>query len=942
MVRKLKLGLCATAAVASAVWAGAAVAADAPSSGANNSVSEVVVTGSLVIRDGTKAPTPMTVVTPEILEVTSHTNVADFLREMPQFQQSTSPLSLSLNYFNVGQNFVNLRGLGTNRNLVLLDGRRFVPTTGSGNVDINLFPQQLIQSVDIVTGGTSAAYGSDAIAGVVNFVLDTKFNGIKGEVQYGQTEIGDGKNYKADLVAGGGFAEGRGHLEVSLQYARNEGVLGNNWVDPTDRTFLNTPQVRVANPAVTASNPASVTNPRYIILPNARIAQVSYTGVIQSGPFANQTFTSDGTLTAYNQGTGRSGIYASGGDGWNYARGISPEGASIFSNLFLHGSYDLTSNVSAYFEASAGRTHGSIPNYQFMTLASLPSGVPVRIDNPFLSAATVTKMTAAGVTSLPVGVVLSNLPLRTADNTSDTQRAVVGLKGNFGKTWTWDAYYQYGENVLETNQYNDTNLNPFLLAADAVRNASGQIVCRSTLTSPTNGCVPINIIGNPAAPSAAALAYIEGTEIAHTHSTQDVFEAKISGEPFSTWAGPVGVGAGIGYRKDTISRFVDPVSIAPNPLTGQPTGAWISGNQLPFSGENAVKEIFGETLIPLLKDAPLAHSLDLNGAIRYTNYDLSGGVTTWKIGGSWQPVEDLRFRATRSRDIRAPTLTELFIPGVTSAATVTDRGLTPPATYLPQTVSLGNPNLTPEHGDTWTAGVVYQPNWAREWTFSLDYFDIKIEDAIVQSSAQIVVDQCLAGATAFCADIDRDPVTHRITQIRARFANLASLKTHGWDVEVGYSKDLSDLNRSWDGRVDLRLVGTYQPAYLSKPPGGIEQNLAGGGNQPDKRAVFTGIYTRGPLTLGLQTQWIGSQKIDPTLSDVDLADNKYKAYWYTDLSARYRFEAAGGHYEVFGVIQNLFQPDPPLNISGFSSLSYNGAVYDGLGRSYRMGLKFQY
>lgn len=902
---------------------------------------DIIVTGSRTIRDGSKAPTPVTVVGSELLEGTAPANISDALLEMPQFRSSQSTRSTGLISTTVGQNFLNLRALGTQRGLVLLDGRRFVNANTTGGVDINLFPQALVSRVDVVTGGASAAYGSDAVAGVTNFILDTRFEGLKVEAQYGLTDEGDGDNYKLSAAFGGTFADGRGRIIAAVEYADSDGIVGTPYTLDKKHPIRNHAQVRIPNPAVTAANPASASNPRFIIIDNAQIASSSYTGVIQSGPFANRTFSPDGSIIAYNPGSPRSGAFGSGGDGWNPTPGTVIENPLQRGSLFVRASYDLSDSLTVFAEASAAKADSTQRAHPSYTQSTFSTGVFLASDNPYFSDATRTQLATAGLTGLRVNTVLQQLPLRIANTLSNTQRYVIGFEGKFGDGWSWNSYFQHGENNFDLRLYNNLNLPAFLLAIDAVRNPAGQIVCRSTLTNPLNGCVPINIVGNNPI-SALGQAYVTGTQATTQVTKQDVFEAQVNGSPFETWAGPVNVAFGGGYRREGTRGVADPLSTATNPVTGARTGAWGFQNTAPINGKYSLWEVFGEAEVPLATDLPFAKSLSFNGAVRYTDYKLSGGVTTWKAGLTWEVVEGVRLRATRSRDIRAGTLSELYGTPTTVPANIVDNGLATPITYVTQQVQSGNPAILPEKADTYTLGIVLQPRFLPGLLASVDYYNIDIKGGIGSLTPQQIVDQCVGGSTALCSLIARDPASNLIQSIAVQQLNLNNIKTKGIDFELGYRTSLSAISENWDGNLSLRAFASYQPDFFNIAPGATPINLAGGNTRPVWVGKFVANLDRGPIGMTIEQQWVGAQKIDPTLTDIDIArkDNRLPFYTTTDLSLRYRFDVKGANIELFGVVENLFDRDPDISWNrNFFQTPYVSEVYNGIGRAFRFGVR---
>lgn len=907
---------------------------------------EVVVTGSRAIKDGSRSPTPLTVISAVESRTFGAGNIADTLSQVPQFRASPGAGNNGPGSTYPGQSFLNLRGIGPTRTLVLVNGRRFVTTTDGRGVDANVIPQALISRVEVVTGGASAAYGSDAVSGVMNFVLDTGFNGLKGDAQYGVSDLGDDANYKASLTAGSSFLEGRAHVVLSGEFARSDGIHGHAYDPETKRPWLGEGVVRVPNPAVTAANPASLSNPKTILLSNVRLAVANYNGVIQSGPFANMQFTAAGGVIPFNPGSPRSGTNATGGDGWNFIQMQALDNPLTRNNFYGHVKFDVTPNITAFADVTSGYAHSRVRTAPSLyTQTNFTSGFPIKIDNPYLSPAFQAQMAAAGVTQVLVNVVSRQLPIRNIETYNDTKQGTVGFEGKLGKRWNWEAYYIYGENRGELNGINNTILGNFLLATDAVRNpATGQIACRSTLTNPTNGCLPVNIIGDNPIPEATRK-YFQGDMRSGSTTTLEAMEATIRGDLFTLPAGELSVAAGASWMKQALSRVSDPIAQGTNPITGRNTGGWLATNVQPVNGEISDSEFFAEAAAPLLSDLPLVKSLDVNAAIRYTDYSLSGGVTTWKIGAVYAPFDDLRLRATRSRDIRAPGISELFQGTQQLVETVIDSSLPGSPAYTVLAFLTGNDALKPEAADTLTYGAVYQPSWAPGATLSVDAYRIDIKDAISTLTSQQIFDQCQARVATACALISRDAGTGRIGSVLRPNLNSAKVKISGIDIELGYERALSDLISGVDGTLRFRMIGNYLGKYTNVTvPGAPLQHFTGGGDRPKWMANFTLGYDRGPLSLDVRTRWVGSQKKILDLTAIDLAprDNRVKDFFYTDLAARYKFEAGGSHYEVFGVVGNIFQPKPPLIPTGFAQASTNLFLYDAIGRTYKVGMRFSY
>lgn len=937
---------------------------------------QIVVTGSRIARNGAEQPTPVTLLTAEELTAAS-TTVAEALVQMPQLVQSTSLTNSSTNLGPIAN--LDLRSLGASRTLVLLNGRRLTPATTGTAPDINSLPQNLIQRVDIVTGGASAAYGSDAVSGVVNLVLDTQFEGLKGNIQGGITDRWDNGNYLASIAAGTSFGgDDRGHIVASAEYYEQSGVYtseGRRW---NQHSFLPLP-----NPAVSANNPASPTNPTFVIAPDAGLAR-TVGGTILSGPLAGIQFGEGGVPKPFENGTLRSANYMQGGDRTEtgFFNPLTPRFWRW--NAFTRASYDVLDNLTLYGEVIVSRTQNRSRSYP----ASYD--FPILSGNPFIPASIQQQMTDLNLPSITVSRI--NLdwewdpdePLYDGGNSRIDDRVeledyVVGVDGQYqigDRDFTWNAYYQRGHSTYERVVPNGPINANIWSAIDAVTVTAanqgtsnlplGSIVCYTTLSDPTNGCVPLNIFG-PGAASQGALDYIYDEIFFKQSTRQDAAAFSTQGELFDTWAGPVSVAIGAEWRKvtttvvsdelsqmlpaDYISQFTPGVRNLPAAYQTQNPGVFLFGNYQPLSGSYNVKEAFFETVIPLAEDASWARRLEVNGAIRYADYSTSGGVTTWKAGVVYEPFDGLRLRGTRSRDIRAANIIELFSSARMSPYVITDPELNNTA-YQTQTYQTGNPNLDPEKADTTTVGIVIQPGWAPGLTLSADFYDIKIEGAITTVLAQQVIDQCAAGSAEFCSFIERDPVSNAIVSLLLPNVNLAELRRRGIDFEAGYSFDLGG------GRLALRSFVNYVGKMETSTVGGAPpidragETGPGNGGLPHWLGRLTANYSNGPWSFIAQERFIGGGKYNNTYNTDAynapgqpisyINDNSMPSIFYTDLTLKYNF-GASGDMEAYFSVSNAFDKDPPI-APGLSvnMIQSNAALYDVLGRSYTAGVKFKF
>lgn len=878
---------------------------------------EIVVTATRTGRSGYEAPTPTTVLTSEAMKLAAPASLADYVNQLPALAGSTSPRNNNgtTGGGTAGSNLLNLRNLGVNRTLVMLDGRRVVPSTLTGAVDVNVLPTAMVKRVDVVTGGASAAWGSDAVAGVVNFILDDTYEGLKGETSYGISDEGDGRTFHAELTGGLAFGGGRGHAIVSAQYNKTGRVRAQ------DRDWYDGSKL-IVNPEYTAANG----KPQYIVASGVGLASATDNGLITSGPLRGTQFGPNGlaTSTPFDFGY-TAGLESLGGSaedqGGRIEVSIPTENYSVFGHL----SYQLTDSIEVFGEASYSRSEANYLSVSYNRFGNLA----ISANNAYLDPAIRNRLIAAGQTSFLMGT--SNIKFGQIEgrNVRELERYVGGIKGTLGD-WKWDAYYQHGVSRILSQAANNPITANYNRAVNAVTAANGSIVCAINADASTANddasCSPLNPFGQVAA-SDAARAYVFGTAEQNVRITQDVVSGQISGEPVSTWAGPVSVVVGAEYRKETYNATADAIS--------QGNG-FFTGNYKASDGEISVKEAFGEIVVPLLNDKPFVKDLSFNGAVRYTDYKLSGGVATWKAGLTWQISDELRLRGMRSRDIRAPNLNELFQGGQATTTAIAD-----PVTgtsYTALILLIGNQNLMPEKADTLSLGIGYRPNWLPGLSLSADYYDIKIKNAIVNLAAQNLITGCNDGNTDLCQYITRDATSNVITQVLTPGINFSRERATGIDFEATYTSNLGAGRLTLSGLanyVKRRDIDTGFTVYHYA--GTMSENTA----VPKWRGTATATYSVNGTTLNLRERFIGAGKYTKQFT---VADNHVKAAYYTDITLTHEFEDIAGKPALFFSIDNVFDQAPrvsPLVVGPVHiNVGVNGSLYDVLGRTFRAGFRF--
>jgi len=909
----------------------------------------IVVTGSR-IQGGFTAPTPVTVLGADRVQALSITNVGDALNQLPSFRATTGPATQATNGGNVGARILDLRGLGAPRTLVLVDGKRFVPSTSQGTVDVNLIPSALVRQTEVVTGGASAAYGSDAVAGVVNFILDRNFTGLKAEAIYGISERGDDES-QFFSVAGGAQIGDRLHITLAGEYENNDGLgdcYTRDWCATQTLILGNTPagtgglpgNLIIAGVNTSTVAPGGLINRSYNALGQA-------IGTAATDPLRGITFTPDGTPRDFEYGTLVGSLFMLGGEGTGRNSFISPYRMKVpVERYSLYGTatYDVSDTIKASLDMSYGKVKGEVIGNVLRDFNGSLLGF-IKRDNPFLPDAIGEAMDDAGAASILLGKADFDLGPARAVAETETYRIIAGLAGELGSRWNWDLSYQYGRTNFTQKSYNSVILANLLNATDAVSDGAGGAVCRINAdANPDNddaSCAPYNPFGEGLFSSGAA-GYVTGEGFQRTRNNQHVVALNVQGEVFDLPAGSVNLAVGGEYRRDEISGDTDPISAQ--------NGFWtLNGSSL--EGSVDVKEVYAEIGVPVLKDSALGYALDINGAIRRTDYSTTGAVTTWKLGAVYEPVDGLRLRATRSRDIRAPNLSELVGP-----RTKTSIGLTDPRDGLqtnPTVMTGSNPDLSVEKADSWTIGGVLTPRSSGalgRLRLSVDYYDIKVNDAIGTLGAQTLANRCEEGVTEYCALITRD-VNGVITQIDDIFLNSNELRTRGFDIEFQYRQPLGSA-----GDLDLTvLANVVKDLTLTDSAGAVDRAGQTGvrtGTVPgvpdyiidgmlswtldDLKLTTHGRYIPAGI---FWTNFVGPDQdgYAPTLPN-SVDNNNVPGRFYLDLSAQYTIHGGNGQqYQIFGTINNLLDKDPPI-IPGATG-GTNQILFDPIGRAFKMGVR---
>ncbi len=887
------------------VFATPASAQDAQAEQAEADVADIVITGSRISTAGFDAPTPTTVVGVAELRQAGRTDIAATLGDLPQFRMTQSATSTNT-VTNSGQSPADLRGLGAARTLVLINNRR-----GVASDDLQTVPYALVKQIDVVTGGASAAYGSGAVAGVVNIMLDDNKEGFELGLQTGISQRGDAQKYLFEGSAGVKFADGRGHFMIGGDYLKDKGIMP-----------------AIDRPLIGATGFFPGTDGKRYATGNLRESNRNETGLINTGVLAGQTFNNDGSLRPFQYGIRRAGAptLMIGGEGYHIDQFRSLSAPIERGNVFARASYDVTDTLKFWVEGGYNRVSDERVFFPDLGINQLTFSR----DNPYLNASARNALIAAGETSFTMGRALTDVALASYRFKRETFQGSIGFDGSFGDgKWRYNAFYSHGEQKQDMTLTNLTLATEFAYAIDAVAGPGGTPICRIALTNPNTACRPLNLFGSGRSDQ-AAIDYATADWNAVATTWLDNAGVSISGEPFTLWNLPVSVAAGIEYREESYSELYDANSLAGNFNT-------INGDNMAKVGNN-VKEAFAEVAVPLLVDLPFVKKLMFNGAVRVSDYSTSGSIWSWKAGGTWDVIDGLKLRATRSRDIRAPALGELFSLRSTFYTTVVDLGKTGPT---PPTVPViqytgGNPNLKPEIADTLTVGAVLSPSFLPGFNFSVDYYNIKIKNVITTLSAQEIVNGCYQqGSQGACAQIVRNSAGD-IGTINATFINVANFTNKGIDFEASYRTNLDGVGLP--GQLNVRALANYVDS-LVVDNGVVAIDGAGYlGSQtpylvPKWRGTLNVTYESERMGADLRSRYVDSGGFAPSTVLANVGDNHIDSRFYFDLGLRgYVKTGDGKRFTVYGSVQNLFDRKPALG-------AVSSPYLDLVGRYFTFGVR---
>ena len=953
---------------------------------AQDDIEQVVVSASRISIAGYSQPTPVTVVGAAQLEKAAFANISDSVRALPMV--TSPPSSNSINNGGAisgteGLNTINLRAIGSNRTLVLFDGQRVVQSALSGGVDTSTIPGVVVSRVDVVTAGASATWGSDAVAGVVNYVLNKNFDGWKANLMVGDNSQGSYRTLNMSGAYGSDVLGGRGHIILGAEFEyRPDLVLQGNLKWFSD-SFI------VSNPSYVAGTGKY----RYTVANNVGFATFTIGGLIVSSPA--------GTGASPAAANALRGIeFIQNGipqrvDFGNVTLGTISNGGSLDKNdtqvpnsfsgvphrrytFFGYAKYKLTDTINASLQLNYGNT--SAKNFG---QANYQLALTIKSDNAYIPASVRAAMTAGGISSFTMGIMeqagappnvknedfFSNaykaLGPSITTNQHQLMRGVFTLDGTIGDNWSWNAFYQHSTVRYVTHAWSNDLIARRALAQDAVtvttanRGTSGLalgvIACRSTLTAPTNGCIPYSVFGEQGITS-EALRWVAppNEDYQNTQMNQDEVAGQVQGVlPWELPAGKVAVAFGAGYRMEAAVSFADPRGF---------NAEWSTGNWTSFPSVHYITyEAFGEIDAPILKDN-IVQSLDISMAGRMTDYSTSGMVETWKLGATSQVIDDLKLRTTWSVDIRAPSLNDLYAVALQSSGTNIDPKTQ--ALVATFTNTHGNPNLEPEVARTISAGVVLSPRWIDGLQLSVDYFSINLTKALGTISNTQITNTCstnindpLCARLTFAGPIGaKGPALSTVDQYTV---NIATISTSGFDIQANYGFDF------WNGQLNLMSTDTYQDQLTQSQPGTQTNDYAGvmGGGRaplatgtPKWKGVVEASYEEGAVTATISGRWFGTGILNNQWNTGNLANQAggdpeaLDPKWmhvpltaFMDLRGNYRWN---DNISFYGAIDNALGNPPPVALMFTTSTIHPQgtytSVYDQLGRTFRIGVRASY
>lgn len=949
---------------------------------------EVLVTGSRIARPGLELASPVSVIGQEEIQFRQPGTADDLLRNLPAIRPS---VGAGVNNGSDGSSTLDLRGIGSQRTLTLLDGRRVVPFGLDGLTDTNIIPIALLERIEVLTGGASSTYGADAVAGVVNFITRRDFNGLEASATYRISERGDSARFKADVTVGGNFNEGRGNVVLSVGYTK---------ADP----LLHTKREVSAFPVSSTTG----------LFSGATAAQVTI--------FASPTNAALGVPASsfgavVDPATGRLRA-ATAADTYNTNNGTYFQTPLDRVNVYASGHYELSDAAEFYATALFNRntvatqlaSSGTFGNTYQLSLNNpyLPAGVRSQLCTARSISAAACATAAAvqggpgtpGYVEIPVVAQRRFTEYGPRGNTIESQVFQVqgGVRGDIAPGFKYDFSAQYGETTQNQTRENWGSFSKVQQALRAYRGPGGTLRCVDT----ANNCVPLNLFGPNGSITGDQLAFIDLDAIINRKVRQTVVTGSVTGDLFTSPFASSKIAFAVGgeYRKVSAASQPD----GPSQVQGEVLGT--GARTPPDFGEYSVKEVFGELVVPLIEDRPFFHSLTAEGGIRYSDYTTTGGSTTWKAGGTWEPYAGFKLRGTYQVAVRSPNIQELYqspVQGLgnltvdlcqgavtgglaalcvaTGAPAGTIGSIPAPTSGQINNTSSGNRDLDVERAKTYTLGAVIAPTTLLPgFAFNVDYFNIRIEQAITQPAQADILNGCYSATlnpsfavNAFCNLIGRNPLTGSLNGagetpgVILSYSNLGVIETAGIDFGVSQRVKLEDFGLDNAGSLSLGFNATWLDYYhFQATPNAINRDCTGyysasGCTNPRAKWRWNGRVTWGVEGFDASLLWthVSKVRLEPFLlarlaGDVPQPGGpnpttvldpfeSIDAHDYFDLSLR---AAPTENVELTLTVNNLFDKTPPLVGSGVGGTSFNSGntfptIYDPIGRSFTIGARIR-
>lgn len=906
----------------------------------------ITVTGSRIGRIGEVSPTPVTVITGEGLVDAGVINVADLLHKMPSTLVGLSPETTNNSVFANGLNNTDLRGLGSNRTLVLVNGRRFVAgAPGSAAVDLNNIPTAMIERIEISTGGASAVYGSDAIAGVVNIITKKSYEGATIDFSTSRPTQSGGEEEYISFTFGGEL--GKASFISNFSWARQKQISF------MDRDFLREGPIVVRNPRFGQPDYDRTTEPNAVFWGYGQQVLASYT---KTGSFVvagtRYTFDDAGGLKKQELGqplppltSGR--VDYIGGEGYSF-----PENSFIRTpldriNFVSNMSYEINNDNRLSVEVNLSKTDAygeSSPAFLFFG---------VRGDNPLLAQSARDLINSTPNKRVNVGYLASDFGNRKYSQDRTLARLSLGLDGNLNDNWSYDIYATTGHVQADTEWYGEMFEERFYQAVDAIT-LDGEVVCRNEIAR-AQGCLPLNVFGRGIYDS-AAYDWVSTDAIRRSSIQQHVVGASVNGDIFELPAGWMSAAFAVEYRKEKASTLPDPA---------MRSGLLFNNRSEPLSGEFDVREASVELSVPLFSELTFVKSLNFETAGRLMNYSTSGSDSAWKLGFNWEVNDELRVRVNRSKSVRAPNIGELYNPPGQTFNSITDlcatsqrNALNPkyrdnilancaaqgvPVDFEPSQewfgstrpgFIIGNPDLTNEIAKDWTVGFIYKPALIDNFSLIVDYWKFDMSNMMQSFSPTEAVRYCYQSGSLdniYCPLFERDADTFEIVNYFQKPLNTALSTTSGFDIETNYSFETSY------GRFGTRLISTYLQERSFNPTGLAEDEViqTGQSSRPKWRHRLITDYTYNDfsavLTMSHRKNTVLSNQWTPNQNNY----NDIPSYTTFDLTTRYNISPV---LQVRAGLLNMFDRTPPRRPSTFN----DGSLYDIIGQRITLGLSYDF